>query len=363
MEEKHNDTGVHVHEKKEEAHEHVKKEESHVHHQEKKPIKKITVWQTAAAVLGILLIISLFTGGFGIKSGPKETGTVLTIQDAANKAITYINTNLLQPGTTAKLVSSEEKNGLYNIKMDIGGRQFDSYLTKDGSLLFPSTVDLTQKVEPTAEATATESPPAVEKSDKPKVELFVMAYCPYGTQAEKGIIPVAELLGNKIDFSIKFVNYAMHGEKEVLENLNQYCIETEQATRYLPYLKCFLQASDGASCLTQAGIDKTKLKACTDKTDTTYKITENMKNPTGQYPAFLIYDAENKQYGVRGSPTLVINENQVSTSRSPAAFLAAICNAFNEPPAECGQTLDSANPSPGFGYTAGTATAAAAQCG
>lgn len=359
MEEKHSDTGVHEHHV---SHEHEKKE---VQHENKsKPIKKITVWQTAAAVLGILLIISLFTGGFGTKSGTKTaTGTELTIQEAADKAITYINTNLLQPGTTAKLVSSEEKNGLYNIKMDIGGREFDTYLTKDGSLLFPSTVNLTQKVDTTTEPTATETPPAVEKADKPKVELFVMSYCPYGTQAEKGIIPVAELLGTKMDFSIKFVNYAMHGEKEVLENLNQYCIQAEQNTKYLPYLKCFLQAGDGSSCLTQAGIDKTKLKACTDKTDTTYKINDNLKNPTGQFPAFLINDAENKQYGVRGSPTLVINGNQASTSRSPAAFLAAICNGFNEPPAECEQTLDSANPSPGFGYAAGTAAAAAAQCG
>ena len=43
----------------------------------------------------------------------------------------------------------------------------------------------------------------VPKSDKPLVELFVMAYCPYGTQAEKGLIPVIELLGDKIDASIK----------------------------------------------------------------------------------------------------------------------------------------------------------------
>jgi hypothetical protein len=269
----------------------------------------------------------------------------------------------LSPGTTAKLVSSQEKDDLYNIKMDINGQQFDSYVTKDGALLFPSVVDLNEAVEAPSTETQEPTAPDVTKSDKPTVELFVMSYCPYGTQAEKGIIPVAELLGDKIDFSIKFVNYAMHGEKEVTENLLQYCIETEQGDKYLPYLKCFLQAGDSASCQDQVKVDKTKLAACTEATDKKFSITENLQHPTGTYPAFLIYDSENKEYGVQGSPTLVISGASVSSARSPAAFLTTICNAFNNPPAECEQTLDSANPSPGFGYTPSNTAATTAECG
>ncbi|MBU3941884.1 MAG: hypothetical protein KKF74_03150, partial [Nanoarchaeota archaeon] len=47
------------------------------------------------------------------------------------------------------------------------------------------------------------------KKDKPEVELFVMSHCPYGTQIEKGMLPVARLLGDKIDFNIRFCSYAM----------------------------------------------------------------------------------------------------------------------------------------------------------
>ena len=36
------------------------------------------------------------------------------------------------------------------------------------------------------------------KKEKPEVELFVMSHCPFGTQIEKGMLPVARLLGDKI---------------------------------------------------------------------------------------------------------------------------------------------------------------------
>ena len=36
------------------------------------------------------------------------------------------------------------------------------------------------------------------------------------------------MLKDKIDFELKFVYYAMHGEEEIDEQLRQHCIETEQ---------------------------------------------------------------------------------------------------------------------------------------
>ncbi len=323
-------------------------------------MKKSTFWMLISGILAVLFIISMFTNGFrGITGG--VVADALSPQEAADKAITYINTNLLQPGTTASVKGIEDTGALYNIKLDIAGREYDSYVTKDGSLLFPSVVDMTQEVE--APAQQAEQPQEVPKSDKPSVELFIMSHCPFGTQAEKGIIPVAELLGDKIDFEIKFVNYAMHGEKEVKEQLNQHCIKTGQGDKFLPYLKCFLKEGDGESCLTETKIDKTKLESCAEKTDEEFKITESLENPTGNYPAFLINDEECKEYGVRGSPTLVINDKSVSSSRSPAAYLATICGAFNKAPEECDEELSAANPSAGFGYeTTASSGSAAAQC-
>lgn len=346
MEEKH-----HV-EHKEETHHHTE------HHAKKHvKVKKAAVWMSISAVLAVLLIVSIVTGGF--KSG----GKTLSSQEAAEKALVYINNNLLQPGTSAGVNGIEDTGSLYNIKLDIGGQEYDSYVTKDGGLLFPSAFNLEEEIEAPAQEAQAPPPADVEKSDKPEVQLFIMSHCPFGTQAEKGIIPVAELLGDKIDFEIKFVNYAMHGEKEVNEQLNQHCIKTEQNAKFLPYLKCFLKAGDGVSCLTETKVDTAKLKICTDKTDTEFKITENLENPTGSYPAFLINDEECTEYGVRGSPTLVVNDGVVNSARSPAAFLATVCSAFNTAPEECDEVLSTANPSSGFGYETTAASATAAQCG
>ena len=147
-------------------HEHMHKTHAepikhHVHHVKK--VKKSNMWKMISGVLAILLLLSIFSGGFGDNSNAEG----LSAAAAAQKAIEYINENLMQPGTTATLKNVEESNNLYNVKLDIGGREFDSYITKDGGLLFPSAVDLSIVIE------KPDTPPTpqtgnVEKSDKPK---------------------------------------------------------------------------------------------------------------------------------------------------------------------------------------------------
>jgi preprotein translocase subunit SecF len=101
-------------------------------------IKKEKLWMIISGILAVLFIISISTGGFG--KGEGTSGGKLSSQEAADKAINYINTNLMQPGQTASVKGVEDTGNLYNIKLDIGGREFDSYVTKDGNLLFPSVV-------------------------------------------------------------------------------------------------------------------------------------------------------------------------------------------------------------------------------
>jgi len=191
------------------------------------------------------------------------------------------------------------------------------------------------------------------KTAKPVVELFVMSHCPFGTQMEKGILPVVDLLGDKIDFEIKFNDYAMHGEKELVEQLNQYCIQKEQPAKFNDYLSCFLGSSDSAACLTEANINQKTLDACYSKTDKEFKVMDNFKNNVGyqgSYPGFDIYASDNAKYNVGGSPTLVINEQATQSGRDSASLLTKICSAFTSIPDECSTVLSSLAPSTGFGY-------------
>lgn len=216
----------------------------------------------------------------------------------------------------------------------------------------------------------TPPPPVVPKSDRPKIELFVMSYCPYGLQMEKAYAPAWDLLKNKADIDVKFVSYAMHGLKEVEENTRQYCIQKNQSIKYIAYLKCFTASGDAASCLSSVGISADSLKGCVDDTNKQFGIMAKYNDQStwlsGQYPLYPIHDALNQKYGVQGSPTLVINGVQANVGRTPEAVKQAICAAFNKPPSECGQALSTVAFVPGFGATqqaGGSAPAGGAGCG
>jgi len=335
-------------------------------------IKKLMFWKYSAIIAVVLLIISLFTGGFGVKGGTSDGDTtsditgMVTAESAADAAVDYINNNLLQAGTSAELKEVGETNGVYTVKLNIGGQDYDSYISKDGQMLFTTGVDMTKEIEqPAVQEQA--PPPEVPKSDKPEVELFIMSHCPFGTQAMKGMIPAVKALGDTVEFKMKFVYYAMHGGVEVKEQLNQYCIQKEQNEKYLDYLVCFLEEGKGEDCLEEVEIDMDKLKTCVEETDEEFEVTANLEDKekwlNGRYPKFDIDAEANEEYGVGGSPTLVVNGAQASSSRDSASYLRTICAAFNEAPEECDTEVSSASPSPGFGYETTGAATADAGCG
>ena len=208
----------------------------------------------------------------------------------------------------------------------------------------------------------------MEKKEVPEVELFVMSHCPYGTQTEKGIIPVVELLGDKVDFEVKFCGYAMHGEKELDEQTLQYCVQKEQNDKFLPYLRCFLKEGNTDECKTEVELDEDMLDACIQSTDEEFKITELFNDEStwssGRYPLFNIHKEENDKYGVRGSPSLALNGVKVeSFARDPASLLDTVCIGFEDKPAECDEELGSETPSPGFGFeTAASGASSQGMC-
>ena len=311
----------------------------------------------------IVLIILVALGGAGYKFfGAKTSGSILSPEEAKAKAGEFINANLVQAGTEVEIKDIVDEGGLYRIVVNVGGQDFDSYLTKDGTKFFPQVLDMKAEAAgtDTSDTAAGGSGSEVAaKSDKPVVELFVMSHCPYGTQIEKGILPAVAALGDKIDFTLKFCDYAMHGEKELKEQLKQYCIQKEQPDKLASYLNCFLEVGDGEGCIAKAGLDKSKLNACVSATDKEYKVTEKFADKStwqgGSYPVFDVYKADNDKYGVSGSPALVINGAQVTSDRDSASLLATICSAFNDQPEECSQSLSSTAPSAGFGFGTGAA--------
>lgn len=211
----------------------------------------------------------------------------------------------------------------------------------------------------------------MEKLDKPVVDLFVMSYCPYGTQMEKGTLPVIDALGNSVDWNIRFVYYSMHGEKEVTEQHLQYCIQKETPDVYFDYLKCFLEDGNTDKCLTANSLTKDQYSTCLKESDAEFNITANYDNKdswlSGKFPMFDTDKALNAKYGVQGSPTLVVNGVKVENqARDPASILSTICQGFKNKPEACNAKLPSVAYSTGLGFTKAdqsSNTDAAAACG
>jgi len=297
--------------------------------EEKKPLNflKHNFWMITSIILLLALLAVMFW-----PSGVNKT-------KAGEELVTFLNERV-GGGVTLKAV--EDIGSLYEVTVVYRGQEIPVYITKDGKYFVQGATEIApitgQAVENGAETSSQEIP----KSDKPKIELFVMTYCPYGTMAEKGLIPVIKELGNKIDAKIRFVHYFMHGDKEEQETYTQLCIREEQGNKFLDYLSCFLEDGNSTRCLTKAGIDKAKLDSCL----TTNKSKEYYES-----------DSElSEGYGVQGSPTLIINGVEVSSGRSPAAYLSTICSAFNSNQEECSKNLSTETPSPGFGSTTTTSS-------
>jgi glutaredoxin len=308
--------------------------------------------QDKKIIIVSLALVALISGTyfFTTKMGSASAGQLEAMKVKAEK---FINEKMVEAGTNATVKSIVEEGGMYKIFVSVGSQELSAYISKDGKNFFPQAVSMEEEASQNVEQVA------VPKTDKPSVELFVMSYCPYGLQAEKGILPVLKLLGSKIDFQLKFVDYAMHSDPEINENLRQYCIQKNAPSKLSAYLECFTSQGDAKACLVSAKIDSSSLTGCISQTDSQFKITAKAADKNqweASYPPFDINKEDVVKYGVQGSPVLVINGATVKSSRDPQSLLSSICSGFNNQPSECQQALSGDTPVAGFGDGTGAST-------
>jgi hypothetical protein len=314
---------------------------------------KGSFWVMTTAVMTVAFLVAAYmymTAGTTIVPG----SVTLTANDAGKKAVDYINNNLVQSGS-ATLVSSVEVAGsdMYNVTTSYQGSDINVYISKTGKLLFiygPIDVDVT-----VPETTSTVATAASQKA-VPDLAFYTMAFCPYGNQAEDGLLPVITLFGNKINWEPHYVIYSNYGSgypSYCLDSDNKYCSmhgiqELNQDVRELCAFKYFKSkfvsfvANVNANCsssnadtcweaqATAAGIDTAKIKACESDEAQTLLASEV---------------ALNSQYGVTGSPMVFINGAPYSGGRDPTSYQSAVCSGFTTEPSECSTALGSGSAS------------------
>ena len=313
-----------------------------------KPTKKIKTnpWILSTIVLSIVVILL----GIVIYGNPGQVTSV----KAGESFVEFIN---IQGQSKISLTDTEDfGSGLYKVIVETNGNQVPVYVTKDGKYFLQGVTPITGAVTKTPSSPSQPSQPSQEipKQEKPVAELFVMTHCPYGTQAEKGFISVMETLKDLADVKIRFVHYYMHtNQQEEVETPRQVCIREEQENKYLDYLECFLSSTSGSTseaktCESQVGLNSKALEECIS---------------SGRADKYYEEDSKlSQQYGVRGSPTLIINGEQAQFGRDSQSYFEGICLGFNDMPELCTtETLSTASPSPGFGYS-GAGSATQAQC-
>lgn len=132
----------------------------------------------AVIIAGVLIAGAVIYVNPSILSGQEkletenETQNVLSSQEAADKALSFINENILEQGMSASLIEAIEENGLYKLKLKIGEQELDLYVTKNGKFLFPQVVDLEQPIVQNTDGE--EMPSSVENPVSPEeMEKFI----------------------------------------------------------------------------------------------------------------------------------------------------------------------------------------------
>lgn len=190
----------------------------------------------------------------------------------------------------------------------------------------------------------------VEKNNSPVLEAYVVSRCPYGIQMQRILADIVKnipSLANNI--KVRYMGAvsngtitSMHGNAEAQENLRQICLREEQPNKYWNYVSCQMKNGDTVGCEAPSGVDSSKLSACIS--NSTRGLAYAQKD----------FDLSGK-YQIQGSPTLILNGQQVSEfdfgRRTSNAVKSVICSGFKNQPESCSTKLTTTNAATGFSAT------------
>jgi len=315
------------------------------------------IFSSLILILILALVASVYTQGFSSFSfgepGQKPASPEV-LEEAKQKALNFINSKMVPPGTEVEIKEISEEGDLYKLSLSLAGREFESYMAKDLTLFFPSPQEMAEVAGAEKEAPEQSEQQEIPKSEKPEVLLFTMAFCPYGNQAEGLMKPVVDLLGDAVEVEVHYIFYenyqgggpdycldeeskycSMHGADEAREDMRELCVYESQRDKFWDFIEKVnsdCTAEDVETCWKDAaeaaGLNVSKVESCFDANSLSYAKSEKELSD---------------KHGATGSPTLVINGVRYQGSRTSEGYKVAICGAFASPPESCSKELGSAS--------------------
>jgi len=334
-------------------------------------------WAVGGLVLGLIIGYLVFPGMVPTVQTGTNTGGITTTGTAT---FTLDQAKVSQIGgflanyyyvsmgeeTTATFARYVDKGPYVELYYTVAGQEMPIMVSKDYKYFYAGAYDLQTTITQmeTARADAANQTQAeaagVPKSAEPEVLMFVMSYCPYGNQAEGGLVPVIGILAEEAKFEPVYIIYpsgnecadnngtrycSLHGNAELWQDVREKIIFNmygeKKWAEYVAKADTDCTVSNIDTCWTTAadavgGINTTAVVAQFDANKYTILDAEMAKTSA---------------YGVSGSPTIMINGYTYSGARTAEGYKAKICEAFNTAPGDCGTELSS------------TATASTGSCG
>lgn len=278
-------------------------------------------WKWTTVVLLLIIVIGLYMNGFPAKGISKDV--------ASEKAVAFVNENLLVGFATADLVSATEEGDVYKVDINIASsfsnqtQNASLYISKDGNLLFPSAIDVsdfqteekeTENEEQSSLATESVEDPVL---GNPDARLTIVEYsdfeCPFCGQAYWTMKLV--LADYRDQVNIVYKNYLhpkhTHAQKaaEAAECANvQGKFEAYHDMLFENQDK--LNVEDLKKYAEDLGLDIKAFNECLDSGVMAEEVAADQE--------------EGVSLGVRGTPTFFVGEQQIVGNQDFAVFKAAI---------------------------------------
>jgi len=159
--------------------------------------------------IAIIIAGALIAGVVIYTNYSESSNGYLSLEQASEKLMSFVNEKALQGEMTASLVNSLEENGIYKIKFNVEGEEVEWMITKDGQLIFPQSINLAELIEEgTTEEETTigdftvTTDEIIMEDGKPVVYFFGSETCPH-CQWEH---PIIEKVGEQFKDYISFHN-------------------------------------------------------------------------------------------------------------------------------------------------------------
>lgn len=304
--------------------------EEHKEHVRRNRMASSGLWKWSTAVLLILLIVSVFANGL------PNFGGKLSQDYVSGKAIAFINQNLLTGFATANLESASELGDLYKLDIllvsNFTGEEQNAtlYVTKDGNLLFPSAIDLSDfvyemeiKEEVKEELSESELTLVVEESDDPIVgnpnaSLSIIEYsdfeCPFCGEAYWTVKLLLEQYPEQVNLEYKnFILPSKHPNAQKAAEASE-CAHAQGAFEAY-YNKLFenqaaLTVDDLKQYALDLELDTEAFNTCLDSGEMAEKVAADQSEGTSA--------------GVEGTPTFFIGEQKVEGNKKFSDFQVII---------------------------------------